>query len=50
MNVEINTPEEREEVKRYILTVLAVELADDGDFLDRVNKLTFGLLKQGNLR
>ncbi len=39
-----------EDLQRLILSALAIELSDDNDFLKKVNRLTFGLLKEDNLR
>jgi len=38
-----------EDKQRLILTWLAVDLGEDREFLSRVNKLTFGLLKENHI-
>jgi hypothetical protein len=40
---------DNQDVKNYIISVIAVEFGSDKEFLNRINKLTFGLLKQDNL-
>lgn len=35
--------------KEEILTALAVNYSDDREFLEKINKMTFGLLKTNNI-
>lgn len=46
MPKEITTSEEKQTA---ILTWLAVDFGDNLEFLQKINRLTFGLLKQNNL-
>jgi len=43
--------EEKEKAakERWILTELATTFSEDKDFLSKINRMTFGLLKENNL-
>ena len=36
--------------KEEILAAIAVDYSDDKEFLEKINKITFGLIKPNNVR